>query len=606
MRRFQRNVLLAAILVSTLTLLARASKIDDLVTALAGKDDQARSLARQLLPREGVDVVPRLLPLLRQDNAAVRDAVFNVLADVANDASAPGRDAARAKVTAYLMRLLEPDQPASIKLQGLRLIPIVIPPDGDVGPIASLLADRDLRERARQALEEIATPASRTALREHLLRGDLAQADPDFAAALLNSLGRLHDRDSVDLIVNMTQGGNSRVRAAAARALAWTGDPVYLKSVQMVVAAADPTTRPDAQDALLRLLDAMGQEERHGQVAAAGYRELITSTQGPVKDGALAGLGRVGDASSVPAILAAIRESEPPTLLVGMDALRTLPGADVSRALVAAYPTLPPRAQAAMIPILGSRREPVVLPILEQAAHSELADRRVAALEALGDTGLTQALNFLAEEAKRGDDANKSSVRDILNRHAQRELEKLQRSLAEGSRDADLMGLLGIIGRWWVVGPFDLGDKNQGWETSYIGEPNVNVVARYMAGKTRRQWKRVESQDSHGKIDLRATIADRDSCIGYAYAEIELQKPADAVLLLGVDDSEKIWVNGDKVFEQFTARGLVFDQDRVPVHLKAGTNSILLKLYQNTQGWEFCVRIVTPEGHPVQFTQKAE
>src|SRR5262249_29556934 len=154
--------------------------------------------------------------------------------------------------------------------------------------------------------------------------------------------------------------------------------------------------------------------------------------------------------------------------------------------------------------------------------------------------------------------------------------EKSQRSLAEGSRDTDLLGLLGIIGRWWVVGPFDLGDKNQGWDTSYIGEPSVNVVARYMTGKTRRQWKRVDSQDSHGKIDLRATVADRDNCIGYAYAEIELRKPADAVLLLGVDDSERIWVNGNKVFEQFMARGLVVDQDHVPVHLKSGTNTILL------------------------------
>jgi len=127
-----------------------------------------------------------------------------------------------------------------------------------------------------------------------------------------------------------------------------------------------------------------------------------------------------------------------------------------------------------------------------------------------------------------------------------------------------------------------------------------------MSGKTRRQWKRVDSQDSQGKIDLRATIADRDNCIGYAYAAVELQKPVDAVLLLGVDDSEKIWVNGSRVFEQFTARGLVVDQDRVPVHLEAGTNKILLKLYQNNQGWELCVRIVTADGRPVPFKQGSE
>ena len=127
-----------------------------------------------------------------------------------------------------------------------------------------------------------------------------------------------------------------------------------------------------------------------------------------------------------------------------------------------------------------------------------------------------------------------------------------------------------------------------------------------MAGKTRRQWKLVESQDSQGKIDLRATIADRDNCIGYAYAEIELDQPADAALLLGVDDSEKVWVNGVKVHELFTARGLVVDQDRVPVHLKAGKNTILLKLYQNTLGWEFCARLVTADGQPLPFTQKKE
>jgi HEAT repeat protein len=598
--------LLWALLVATLAPLAQASTIDDLVAALGGKDDQARSLARQLLPREGIEVVPRLLPLLHREDAAVREAAFNVLADIANEASAPGRHADRAAMTAYLMRLLQPQEPASIKVHGLRLIPIVIPPDGVVDRVASLLADRDLRERAREALEEIDTPASRTALREQLSREDMALADPDFAAALLDSLGRIHDAESLELIARMTERSVPKVRAAAARALAWTGDPVHMKRIQSVVVAADPATRPDAHDALLRLLDAMAQEDKHRQVATAGYRELLASAQGPVKDGALAGLSRIGDASSVPAILAAIRDCQPPTLLVGMDALRALPGAEVSRALALAYPTLSARAQAALIPILGARRDPVVLPILKQAAHSELADRRNAALEALGDTGLTQALNFLAEEGKRGDDAHKARVQDILNRHAQRELEKRQRSLAEGSRDTDLLGLLGIIGRWWVVGPFDLGDRNQGWDTSYIGEPNVSVVARYMAGKTRRQWKRVDSQDSHGKIDLRATIADRDDCIGYAYTEIELPKPANAVLLLGVDDSEKIWVNGEKVFELFRARGLVVDQDHVPVHLKAGANAILLKLYQNTQGWEFCVRVVTPDGRPLAFTQKPE
>jgi hypothetical protein len=344
----------------------------------------------------------------------------------------------------------------------------------------------------------------------------------------------------------------------------------------------------------------------HRHAALVGYQQLLASARGPVMDGALAGLGRVGDASCVPVILAAIRDAAPPTLLVGMDALRALPGEDVTRALIAAYPKLPARAQLALIPVLGARRDPLGLPILEQLARSDQAAARKAALEAIGDSDLPQAMSLLSAAAERGDEAQRAKVHEIIARHRLREIENRQRKLAAGGHDTDLQGLLGIIGRWWVVGPFDLGDNNQGWATSYIGEPNVNVVARYMAGKTRRQWKRVESQDSQGKIDLRATIADRDNCIGYAYAEIELQKPVDAVLLLGVDDSEKIWVNGKKIFEQFTARPLQVDQDRVPVHLEAGTNKILLKLYQNSQGWEFCVRIVTADGRPVPFKQSSE
>ena len=80
----------------------------------------------------------------------------------------------------------------------------------------------------------------------------------------------------------------------------------------------------------------------------------------------------------------------------------------------------------------------------------------------------------------------------------------------------------------------------------------MNVVARYMAGKTRGSGNAWSLKTLKAR-STSATIADRDNCIGYAYAEIELDQPVDGVLLLGVDDCEKIWVNGKNVFEQFTA-----------------------------------------------------
>ncbi len=379
-----------------------------------------------------------------------------------------------------------------------------------------------------------------------------------------------------------------------------------------------------------------------------------------------------------------------------------MPGEETTRALVEAYPSQPAAVKAALIPVLGARKHPAVLPFLKQALQSNEPPIRLAALVALGDAGLPEGLEPLVAAVKQSDSPQRQAVRRsllvlaetlrskgqkneaglgflnvlatagpdeaVLKRQAveglaecpvaqafetikaaaaDKELREpaipallavasrlvaanekdkavalyevvkglnppgdvlktLAQRMAAAGVKVDLQGLLGTVTKWWVVGPFDLGEKNQGWDVDYVGEPNVNIVGRYMSGKSRVQWNPVTSTDPAGKIDLRKTIANRDQCLGYAYTEITLEKPVDAVLLLGVDDSEKIWVNGQKVFELFTPRAIQIDQDRVPVKLQAGTNKILLKLYQQSQGWEFCLRVVTPDGRPVAFTQKTD
>jgi HEAT repeat protein len=693
MRRFLSRRLLLAFVCLAAPGGIRASDIDKLVADLAGGDEQARSLARQLLPRHGVEAAPKLLPLLSRQDDTVRQAAFRVLADIANEEAAPGHDADRVRMTDILMTLLGRDQPAAVKVQGLRLLPIVIPAGHDVGPIAALLDDPPLREKAREALEEAGTPGCLAALRRQLDR-----ADPDFRAALLDALGRLRDREGLEAIAKLTGSDNPRVRAAAARALAWSGDPAYFPAARSVVAAADPPTQADATDALIRLIGSVARRGEYRTVAAEAYRDLLARSQGPAKDAALAGLGRTGVAADVPVILDAVRDAELPTVLVAMSALRALKGPDVARAIVEAYQGQSPRLRKALIPVLGSKGDPAALAVLEQVARSDDAGTRAEALEAIGESGLAEGLGVLTMAARqdpgkaraallrlagrlaaKGEknaagqaylaawkvsesadaDARRSAIEGLaacpipdaadaavaasrdrtLRETAQRALLAVASSLTAAGRKAkalelydvlagtspqmevvrammdgmveagstrDLAGLAGTVSLWWVVGPFDLGEKDQGWETRHIGEPDVSIIGRYMSGKTRVQWKPVRSHDPHGKIDLRASLANRDRCIGYAYAEISLDRPSDAVLLIGADDSEKVWVNGEKVFELFTARSLQPDQDRVPVKLKAGTNTILLKLYQDAQGWEFCLRIVTPDGRPLAFTQKGE
>lgn len=691
-----RSWVLAAAMIGAWSVIGRASTTDALIQKLGGDDEKARAEARQLLPRQSVDAVPKLLPLVVQEKEAVWRAAFNVLADFASEVSVAGREADRAAVTASLMTLVAPEQSKEIKLRGLRLLPLVVPAGYDIKPIVVLLDDRDLRERARAALTEMGTPEARVALREYLKK-----ADADFQCALLNSIEQLKDAGSLEVVEALTKSDNAKVRPAAVRGLSWTGNPSYLKTAKAVVAAADDATRSDAMDAMLRLLNAVEAKGGNWQTAVETYVELLKTGDVITKDAALAGLGRMGDGTCVAPILAAIKDAENPNRANGIAALRTMQGVDVTREIVAAYPSLSPEMQLAILPVLGGKKHPLVMPVLTKAAQSKEAAVRVAALAALGEAGQPggldpllaaakssskeekaaagKALLLLADALKAGGekkkeagkaylvaleaamdaearrramegiaacptadayDAVKAAASDTdLNDPAINALvavagamasagdktkaieayetagkmkpsKATQQTILRGLRalgaKVDLPVAPGVVTSWWIVGPFELGEANAGWGKHYVNEPNVDLTGRYMSGKRRLDWKHVVSTDPDGKIDLRATVADSDKCIGYAYTEITVKKPTDAILLLGVDDSEKVYVNGKKVFDQFVPRGLEVDQDKVPVKLQAGANRILLKIWQNSLGWEFCMRITTPDGKPLAFTQKTE
>jgi hypothetical protein len=69
----------------------------------------------------------------------------------------------------------------------------------------------------------------------------------------------------------------------------------------------------------------------------------------------------------------------------------------------------------------------------------------------------------------------------------------------------------------------------------------------------------------------------------------------DTQLLIGSDDGVRIWLNGDLVHTNPAYRGAYPDQDGIPVHLKKGWNTLLIKVLQGAGGWGYYVRFVDPE-----------
>jgi len=210
---------------------AFASEIDRLVADIAGGNEQARALARQLLPRHGVQAIPKLIPLLSHEDMAVGKTAFNMIEDLVNAAGAPGRFDDRLFATAEIMKLMEPEQPAEIKVIGMRLLPLIAPPELELDPVVALLKDQDqiLREKARECLQHIGTENASQAL-----LGAIPEADPAFALSLVYAAGRIEHPSSIEpLKHSASEHAAPEVRAAALQALAWTGDPSLVAALNV-------------------------------------------------------------------------------------------------------------------------------------------------------------------------------------------------------------------------------------------------------------------------------------------------------------------------------------------------------------------------------------
>ena len=166
-----------------------------------------------------------------------------------------------------------------------------------------------------------------------------------------------------------------------------------------------------------------------------------------------------------------------------------------------------------------------------------------------------------------------------------------------------------IAGKWitsWLLcGPIPVKESKDpaesykhlvGFSTDYLagmgGEQNPQIkggdVLKYPRGSVK--WKLFTSPDSI--IDLRKTLSRESPVFAYGYTEVISDEAKVVFLSLGTNDGGKLWVNGLNIWDNPTQRGCVPDGDLIPVSLKKGKNTLLLKVEQHGNKWEFCCRFL--------------
>lgn len=150
---------------------------------------------------------------------------------------------------------------------------------------------------------------------------------------------------------------------------------------------------------------------------------------------------------------------------------------------------------------------------------------------------------------------------------------------------------------WMVLGPFDNAD-GIGYDTAYIREDitEIDLSTKYdgMDGPVR--WKKFTDAELDGYIHLGEQHVDWQ--VSYAFATINAPDEREVQFRFDSDDQGKVWLNGKAVFSHTKAFMAIVDRYTIPVKLKPGKNSILVKVCNEMGGWAFFLRITDEDGKP--------
>ena len=111
--------------------------------------------------------------------------------------------------------------------------------------------------------------------------------------------------------------------------------------------------------------------------------------------------------------------------------------------------------------------------------------------------------------------------------------------------------------------------------------------------------QRQERAKANEIVDLTRAFTPSENGVGYAHVYVHADRTQKAVLWIGSDDGVKVYLGGIMVLRNRIDRGVIKDEDRVPVMVIAGWNRLLVKVDQGVGGWGFSARFSTTDDKPL-------
>lgn len=151
---------------------------------------------------------------------------------------------------------------------------------------------------------------------------------------------------------------------------------------------------------------------------------------------------------------------------------------------------------------------------------------------------------------------------------------------------------------WWILGPFD-NTAGIGYDTAYIPEDvtQIDTTTQYKGINGQVSWQKSADETLEGYIGLGEDV---DWRVAYAFTTVSSPDERKVQFRFDSDDQGKIWLNGKEVFAHTRTALAAIDRDIIPVTLKPGENSILVKVCEEELHWGFYMRITDTNGKPFE------
>jgi hypothetical protein len=161
----------------------------------------------------------------------------------------------------------------------------------------------------------------------------------------------------------------------------------------------------------------------------------------------------------------------------------------------------------------------------------------------------------------------------------------------------DISGQDGQYFQYWLLcGPFTNKD-GAGRETDYLKEMGGEALASPTPGLSfdsesqgKVYWTKYASP-VFSQIDLESFYEKKNLVVAYAFCRIYSPSRQKVKATFGSNDGIQIFLNGQRIYKNFTKRSLIADEDEVTLDLKEGSNDLLLKIDQNKGAWGFSFRL---------------